>query len=297
MISLLKLKKLPRHQRLRKILKIIGAAEAELLCSPEGLPIGSPIGLPEGFPKGLPEGGLEDPPLSELVEMLSGDSGFSPPAAAALKEAHTMLKETEAGPEPGLKAARHRALNTVKHILLMETGIQTADWDFLDSGGNLDASKRRIFPGMLLYLEDIRSPFNVGAIFRSAESFGVEKIILSPLCADPEHKRSRRSSMGCVDLVSWQRNGPQPLSELAATGLPVFALETGGTAPADFAFPGQGIMLAGSEELGLSPDALDLAEASLGRLTIPTRGAKASLNVAVAAGIALHAWAAALDTK
>jgi TrmH family RNA methyltransferase len=271
MISLSKLEKLPRHQRLRKILKIIRFAEEEF--------------------HRVSEPSLAELPLTGLAEMLARDDGFSPASAAALKEACTMLKET--GEDNGVPRQR-RALNTLKHILLLETGGQSADWDFLDPGGRLDPARRRIFPGMMMYLEDLRSPFNVGAIFRSAESFGVEKIILSPLCASPEHKRARRSSMGCVDLVAWRQSGPDPLAEIAARGLPVFALETGGTPPGEFVFPQQGIMLTGSEELGLSPGALDMAGASLGRLTIPAYGAKASLNVAVAAGIALHAWAEAL---
>jgi TrmH family RNA methyltransferase len=50
-------------------------------------------------------------------------------------------------------------------------------------------------------------------------------------------------------------------------------------------------MVVGSEELGVSPLALAAAEKSLGKLSIPTMGAKGSLNVSVAFGIAMHAWA------
>ncbi|MDR1177963.1 MAG: TrmH family RNA methyltransferase [Spirochaetaceae bacterium] len=276
MISLSKLERLPRHQRLRKILKMICLAEEKRLRVSDA------------------PGKNEAAHDTELVELLIRDPDFSPAAASALREAQSALREAETAPgEDGGSPAR-RALNTVRHILLAETGRQAADWDFLDTGGKLDPAKRRVFPGMLIYLEDIRSPFNVGAIFRSAESFGVEKIILSPLCADPEHVRARRSGMGCVDLVAWQRSGLDPLTELASTGLPVFALESGGAAPGKFAFPKQGIMLTGSEELGLSGRALDMAGASLGRLTIPTYGAKGSLNVAVAASIALQVWAETL---
>ncbi|GHU63326.1 hypothetical protein FACS189445_6570 [Spirochaetia bacterium] len=56
-------------------------------------------------------------------------------------------------------------------------------------------------------------------------------------------------------------------------------------------------MILGSEELGVSPQALAAADASLGRLSIPTYGAKGSLNVSVAFGIALQAWAAVLAKK
>jgi TrmH family RNA methyltransferase len=287
-ISLSKLERLPRHQRLRKILKLIRFAE-ERLSGASGVPGKSGREFKNQEPP-LTRPPLTRPVLAELAALLVMDPDFSPARAAALREARDTLKE-KASPEQDGPSVR-RALNTIKHILLSETGKQTADWDFLDQSGELDPSRRRIFPGMLIYLEDIRSPFNVGAIFRSAESFGVEKIILSPLCADPEHSRAKRSSMGCVDIVPWRRGGPEPLEELASTGLPVFALESGGLAPGEFSFPGQGIMLIGSEELGLSGKALD--SASLGRLTIPSYGAKGSLNVAVAAGIALHTWAQTL---
>jgi len=50
------------------------------------------------------------------------------------------------------------------------------------------------------------------------------------------------------------------------------------------------MLIAGSEELGVSPRALAAADASLGRVSIPVYGAKASLNVSVAFGIALQAW-------
>ena len=75
---------------------------------------------------------------------------------------------------------------------------------------------------------------------------------------------------------------------------PVFALETGGVPLADFPFPRRGILIAGSEELGVSPRALAAADASAGRVSIQSYGAKASLNVSVAFGIAVEKWASRL---
>jgi TrmH family RNA methyltransferase len=62
----------------------------------------------------------------------------------------------------------------------------------------------------------------------------------------------------------------------------------------NFLFPASDTVLVGSEELGLSPAALALADASLGRASIPLSGAKRSLNVAVAFGILRQWWFAAL---
>ncbi|MFP3089522.1 TrmH family RNA methyltransferase [Treponema sp. TIM-1] len=275
MIALSKLEKLPRTLRLRKAAKLIEAAEYRL--GGEG----------EGF---VPEGGY----WAELLGMLRGDPLFSPAEIAALRDAEALLRGLSPGgplPEAVAQGPIRRALNTVRYILLAKTGCFPADWDLLDSEGRLDPQKRRSFPGVGLYLEDIRAPFNVGAIFRTAESFGVEKIYLSPLCADPLHPRAARTAMGCVEILPWERLAGGLDSGPAG---PFFALETGGRGLKNFPFPPRGTMIVGSEELGVSPPALARADSSLGRLSIPTYGAKGSLNVSVAFGIAMQAWAAAL---
>jgi TrmH family RNA methyltransferase len=268
LIALYKLEKLPRSQKLRKIAKIV--AEVELRLSR----------------------GEASPPaylanIADALELLLGDGAFSPEVLDALKAARERLFIETA-----------RSLNTVRHILLAETGRSPADWDFVDHQGRLDSTKRRVFPGMRVYFEDIRSPFNVGAMFRTAESFGAERLYLSPLCADPRHPRASRTAMSTVDLVPWERaNLLAAPGELAVIEGPFFALETGGTQLGDFEFPRHGVMLIGSEELGVSPKALKLAGESLGRLSIPTYGAKGSLNVSAAFGIALYAWAQAIKSE
>ena len=141
---------------------------------------------------------------------------------------------------------------------------------------------------MFVYLDEIRSPFNVGSMFRTAESFGAEKIFLSPLCASQEHPHAVRSAMGCIEIMPYEHVHGLP------HGIPVFALETGGTPLDEFSFPERGIMIAGSEELGVNPTLLEAADSSLGRVTIPCFGAKGSLNVSVAFGIAMQAWASYL---
>ena len=107
---------------------------------------------------------------------------------------------------------------------------------------------------------------------------------------DPAHPRAVRSGMGCIEVMEWRR---LPLEELPCD-LPVFVLETGGTPLKDFVFPRQGIVIIGSEELGVSPAALE--RATYGRVTIPMKGMKASLNVGVAFGILMQAWVGAVET-
>jgi TrmH family RNA methyltransferase len=77
----------------------------------------------------------------------------------------------------------------------------------------------------------------------------------------------------------------------------VFALELGGTPIDRFNFPRGGVVLVGSEELGLSPEAIRLADAQGGRVSIPLGGAKRSLNVSVAFGILMHAWRRSLTQE
>ena len=144
--------------------------------------------------------------------------------------------------------------------------------------------KRDFFPGVCVYAEDIRSPFNIGSIFRTAEGLGAEKVYISPNCVDPMQQRSIRSGMGCVETMGFSRISVDSLP----SETPVFALETGGTPINDFKFPRQGICIIGSEELGVSPQALK--KATYGTVTIPMKGLKASLNVGVAFGILMHKW-------
>lgn len=222
------------------------------------------------------------------ADLLVADGEFAAPAIAAFSAAALVFRR------PVNAAAVRRALNTVRHLLLAETGRSPADWDFINDSGRLDPARRRPFPGMAVYLEDIRSPFNVGAMFRSAESFGAEKIFLSPLCADPRHPRAARSAMGCVEALPWEHRELFGNEDENPHPGPVFALETGGVPLGEFPFPPRGLLIAGSEELGVSPQSLAIADASLGRVSIPCYGAKGSLNVSVAFGIVMQAWAGTL---
>ncbi|MDL2229654.1 TrmH family RNA methyltransferase [Treponema sp. OttesenSCG-928-L16] len=271
MIPIHKLRKLPRSQSLRKSIKIIEEAERQL--------------AEQRFSSGHIDY------LADAAAFLAEDDLFDDINRFALKKAAESIsgkKGTELDKSKDLGMELSRSLNTIRHILLRETGKQTADWDFIDHKGRLNSEKRHIFSGINVFLEDIRSPFNVGAIFRTAESFGVDKILVSPLCADPHHQRAMRTAMGCIELVPWER------CSLESVGSPVFVLETGGTELRNFSFPFRGTMIIGSEELGVSPEALSLADTSLGRVSIPTYGAKGSLNVSVAFGVAIQAWAASI---
>ena len=189
MIPLFKLASLPPSQRLRKAANLVRGAERRFVL------------------RGHLEAGEADY-FERLIKLLIEDGVFPPPALEELKAAGEVFSASGSVFAQGLAAAPgsaddpaagekiRRALNKVYQVLLVQTGRFQADWDFYESDGTLDASRRHSFPGMQVYLEDIRSPFNVGSMFRAAESFGAEKIWLSPLCTDPRHKRAERTAMG-----------------------------------------------------------------------------------------------------
>lgn len=154
------------------------------------------------------------------------------------------------------------------------------------------AEKRDFFPGLYVYAEDIRSPFNLGSIFRTAEAFGAEKLYISPFCTPPEHPRAVRSAMGCDKILPWERKSLDKIIAELPKDTAVFTLETGGTDISEFVFPKKGLVIIGSEELGVSPDAL--SKATYGCVTIPMKGIKASLNVGVAFGVLMQCWIASL---
>lgn len=172
--------------------------------------------------------------------------------------------------------------HSLRNRLELAIGAEPGDWDF--SLTAINESSERLVGELYLFLDGVRSPFNVGSIFRTAESFGINKIVLSEETCSPEHKRAKRSSMGCTDIMPWSYG---KLDDLVP---PLFALELGGQTLDSFPYPEKGTLIIGSEELGVSPEALEAADRSLGRLSIRTGGVKGSINVSVATGIALQKW-------
>ena len=221
----------------------------------------------------------------KLVEILLKDPKLSPAAVDEIK----ILLNSESFDEL-------RLCNCARNHLLALIGSFPAEWDlviaphssFRDKTGAVQA--RSFYKGVSVYAEDIRSPFNMGSIFRTAEGMGAENVYISPFCTDPLQPRAQRSSMGCIETMGWKRIDLNSLPE----DVPVFALETGGTPITEFKFPKEGICIIGSEELGCSPEALKRAR--YGRVSVPMKGLKASLNVGVAFGILMQKWCEYLES-
>ena len=100
--------------------------------------------------------------------------------------------------------------------------------------------------------------------------------------------------MGAVEAVGWRRAGLEALEAEREAGGAVLALELRGESVDGFAFPERGIVVVGSEELGVSPEAMALCTATV---SIPMLGAKGSLNAGVAFGVLANAWRSSLAVR
>jgi tRNA G18 (ribose-2'-O)-methylase SpoU len=135
-------------------------------------------------------------------------------------------------------------------------------------------------------LENIRSAFNIGGIFRTGECVGIEEIVLSGYSATPENDSVGRAAMGCEDMIPWSqhRHTSSAILRMKEKKRTVVALETLGEAPSynetDLPFPCA--ILLGNERFGLNRTTLSAADMVV---NIPTHGRKNSLNVVAAFAI------------
>ena len=279
MIEPHKLNQLQPGQKRRKLALTFGALERDVDGIPEK-------GNEYNF-KSIPRAEY----IKKLISIVIQDEELPPESKAQLEE----VLEREPFDEK-------RACNLARNNLLAIIGTFPAEWDLIIAphASQLDekglVKQRDFFPGVFVYAEDIRSPFNCGSIFRTAEAMGAEKVFISPMCIDPNHPKALRSGMGCIETIGFERKSIPELEEFAREKeLPIFVLETGGSDIEEFEFPQRGICIIGSEELGVSPQALNAA--SYGRVSIPMKGLKASLNVGVAYGILMQAWVRKLTEK
>jgi 23S rRNA (guanosine2251-2'-O)-methyltransferase len=138
-------------------------------------------------------------------------------------------------------------------------------------------------------LDNVRSLYNVGAFFRTAEAAGCEKLYLCGITGRPPKRGITKTALGSEETVAWEhRTGALSLAaELHASGHEIAAVETSARAVDLFdwrpSFPV--CVLFGHETDGLSPDLLGLCDT---QVRIPMLGRKHSLNVATAGGIVIY---------
>jgi tRNA G18 (ribose-2'-O)-methylase SpoU len=138
--------------------------------------------------------------------------------------------------------------------------------------------------------DSIRSAFNVGGLFRTAECFGVRELVLCGYTPLPDQPQAARAALGTERLVPWRHAGDirEAVAELREAGTPCIALETVAGAPAVDAFdwPFPCALAVGNERFGLDPDVVRACD---GVVRIPLAGRKNSLNVVSALAVALFA--------
>lgn len=146
---------------------------------------------------------------------------------------------------------------------------------------------------LVAVLERVVDADNVGSVFRSAEAFGVDAVLLSPGCTDPFYRKAIRTSSGAAFVVPFAEAAPWPgaLDQLHARGF-VIAATTPDVEAVDIGeFVGTAAALGpiavvfGTEGHGVTAEALARADI---RVRIPMTGVLDSLNIATSAGIVLH---------
>lgn len=143
---------------------------------------------------------------------------------------------------------------------------------------------------VVVILDNIRSMHNVGSIFRTADSFNIQKIILCGITPQPPHREIHKTALGATESVDWEyvEKIETCIQELKAEKIEIIGIEqvTGSISLKDIEISNQKkyAIIVGNEVDGISDSALKLVDYCL---EIPQDGTKHSLNVSVCAGIVL----------
>ncbi len=151
-----------------------------------------------------------------------------------------------------------------------------------------DLPERRRRP-VHVVLDNIRSAFNVGSIFRTGDAGAVAHLHLCGMTAHPPNAKLAKTALGASDYVPWtyhdQTDGA--LALLRSQGISVVAVEASDDAIPLFGFewPKPVVIVFGHEVRGIQPEILEQCDATV---RIPMHGYKNTINVATAFGIVLY---------
>ncbi|MEO6610689.1 MAG: RNA methyltransferase [Chitinophagaceae bacterium] len=143
---------------------------------------------------------------------------------------------------------------------------------------------------VIVVLENIRSAYNVGSVFRTSDAFLVEAIYIIGYSAKPPHKEIKKTALGAEETVDWKyfKTTGEAIEELKRRGFNIYAAEQaeGSYKLNAIGFePGEKIaVIFGNEVTGVEQSTLLLCD---GCIEIPQLGMKHSLNIATAAGVVL----------
>jgi len=150
---------------------------------------------------------------------------------------------------------------------------------------------------LVIILDNIRSMHNVGASFRTADAFLVEKIILCGITPQPPHREIHKAALGATESVDWGHESDinTAISDYKSQGYEIIGIEqtTDSVMITDFSIDQSKkyALILGNEVEGISDEALPNIDTFL---EIPQLGTKHSLNVSVCGGIVMWEFAKAL---
>mgnify|MGYP000871783751 CR=1 FL=1 len=176
--------------------------------------------------------------------------------------------------------------------------IRVTDIEILDRDLTPESEPAAPLMPLTVVTDSLRSAFNVGGIFRTAECFGVAEVVLCGYTPAPDRPQTARAALGAEKLVRWRDGGNvrAALAGLKANGVRCVALETVADAKplerAEWAFPCA--LVLGNERFGLDADVIKLCDEVV---RIPLCGRKNSLNVVSAFTIAAYTARQWFDMK
>ncbi|PWB26490.1 RNA methyltransferase [Flavobacterium sp. HTF] len=141
---------------------------------------------------------------------------------------------------------------------------------------------------LILVLDDIRSLHNIGSVFRTADAFLIEKIILCGITATPPNKEIHKTALGATETVAWEHheNVLEVIENLKKDSVLTLAIEQVESAVflQDFKVEKNQkyALIFGNEVYGVAQEAVAICD---GCIEIPQLGTKHSLNISVSAGI------------
>lgn len=144
-------------------------------------------------------------------------------------------------------------------------------------------------PALMVLLENIRSAYNVGSIFRTADSAGVARLYLTGYTAYPPHPKLEKTALGSLTSVPWEHHESAitVVQTLQKQGVRVLAAEVADVATSiyEIGFTEDTCLVFGNEVDGVSQELLSRVD---GVVRVPMFGMKESLNVATAAGVVIY---------
>lgn len=150
---------------------------------------------------------------------------------------------------------------------------------------------------LIIILDNIRSMHNVGATFRTADAFLIEKIILCGITPQPPHREIHKAALGATESVNWSHENDinTAINNLKSQGYEIIGIEQTTNSQMITTFEidrsKKYALILGNEVEGISDEALPNIDSFL---EIPQLGTKHSLNVSVCGGIVMWEFAKAL---